>query len=82
VLLAQAQEAEKSGNLSQAVSAYRRAANAGSGVAARRLGELYSKGGGGVDRDLQQANFWNNKARDLGEQMRDGPCALRAGTTC
>ncbi len=84
VLLAQAQDAERSGNLGQAVSAYRRAAAAGSGVAARRLGELYTKGEGGVERDMQQATFWNNRARSLGEQVQQsaGPCALKAGTTC
>jgi serine/threonine-protein kinase len=84
VLLAQAQDAERSGNMGQAVSAYRRAAAAGSGVAARRLGELYTRGESGVERDMQQATFWNNRARSLGEQVQQsaGPCALKAGTTC
>jgi len=84
VLLAQAQDAERAGNIGQAVGAYRRAAAAGSGVAARRLGELYTKGEGGVERDMQQATFWNNRARSLGEQVQQsaGPCALKAGTTC
>ena len=84
VLLAQAQDAERAGNMGQAVGAYRRAAAAGSGAAARRLGELYTKGESGVERDMQQATFWNNRARSLGEQVQQsaGPCALKAGTTC
>lgn len=81
MLLAQARDAERGGNMSAAVSAYRRAANAGSGAAAKRLSELYAKGGNGVDRDAQQANFWTNKAKALGESVGCGPVAMKAGAT-
>ncbi len=83
-LLQQAREAEQAGRGAEAIRAYRQAASAGSGAAAKRLTELYSNGGAGVDRDAQQAAFWGNRARQLGEQVEQsaGPCALKAGTTC
>ena len=83
-LLAQARDAEQAGRTAEAIRAYRQAAAAGSGAAAKRLNELYTNGGSGVERDAQQATFWANKARELGEQVQQsaGPCALRAGTTC
>ena len=68
-MLAQARAAEQSGNMSAAVNAYRQAANAGSGPAARRLYEIYTKGEGSVGRDGAEANTWRNKAVQLGENL-------------
>jgi TPR repeat protein len=55
--------------MSAAVNAYRQAANAGSGPAARRLYEIYTKGEGSVGKDSSEANAWRNKATQLGENM-------------
>jgi serine/threonine-protein kinase len=70
-LLSQAREAEQAGRTDQAVRAYKQAARAGSGAAAKRLFELYNNGAGGVGKDAGEANTWRNLAVQLGENMPD-----------
>jgi len=65
-LYQQALGAERDGKAREAVQLYERAARAGEGRAAYRLGEIYDKGIPGVSRDYAQALKWYNAARVLG----------------
>jgi TPR repeat protein len=60
----QAQDMEKAGN-KDAVRVYRRAARAGSGPAAKRLGDIYSCGALGLAPDRNEALNWYDSARKL-----------------
>jgi serine/threonine-protein kinase len=69
ILYQQAQQMESSGKASQAIRVYRRAARAGNGKAAKRLGEIYDKGVPGVSRDYAESLQWYETARQLGETI-------------
>jgi len=69
LLFEQAESMEKGGQISQAIRIYRRAARAGSGKAAKRLGEIYDKGVAGVSRDYAESLQWYETARRLGETV-------------
>jgi hypothetical protein len=69
VLFVQAAELEASGNVSGAVRLYRRAARAGSGKAAKRLGEIFSRGLKDIPQDGNESIIWFNMARELGETI-------------
>ena len=60
---------ENGGKTSQAIRVYRKAARAGSGKAAKRLGEIYDKGVPGVSRDYAESLQWYETARQLGETI-------------
>ena len=60
---------EQAGKGAEAVKMYERAARAGNGKAARRLGEIYDTGIPGVARDYALALRWYNAARVLGEDV-------------
>jgi len=60
---------EQQGKGNDAVKMYVRAARSGSGKAAKRLGEIYDKGIGGVSRDYAESLKWYNAARVLGEDV-------------
>lgn len=62
-------ELEKAGKAPDAVRIYRRAARAGDGKSARRLGEIYDKGIPGITRDYAESLHWFQTARDLGEKI-------------
>ena len=66
-LLEQAFALDRQGNMPEAVRLYLRAARSGSGLAARRLGEIYATGANGVERDYVLSLKWSNAARVLGE---------------
>ena len=68
-LFQQASALEKEGKGNEAVRAYTRAARAGNGKAAKRLGEIYDKGLVGVSRDYAESLKWYNAARVLGEDV-------------
>ena len=68
-LLQQAAAKESEGNNKEAVKLYVRAARAGSGKAAKRLGDIYTKGVDGVPRDYAESLKWYNAARVLGEEV-------------
>ena len=68
-LFQQASSLEQSGKVSEAIRIYRRAARAGSGKAAKRLGEIYDKGVPGVGRDYAESLQWYETARQLGETV-------------
>ncbi len=77
VLYQQALEMEIGGDAKGAIRLYRRAARAGSGKAAKRLGEIYDRGLPGVSRDYAESLQWYETARQLGESIetasrRDG----------
>ena len=65
----QALAMENSGKAAEAIRIYRRAARAGSGKAAKRLGEIYDKGVAGVPRDYAESLQWYETARQLGETV-------------
>jgi serine/threonine-protein kinase len=69
--LARARAAEMEGKLVQAIRDYREAAASGSGGAAKRLGEIYGRGGPGVDRDMAEAVRWNRQAQERGEVLAE-----------
>jgi hypothetical protein len=75
-LYRQAQALENGGNARDAIRIYRRAARAGSGQAAKRLGEIFDRGVPGVPRDYAEALQWYQTARDLGVEI---PTAGRGG---
>ena len=54
----------RSGDNSNALSAYRRAADLGAADAQYYIGTLYEAGTGGVSKDYTQALFWYRKAAD------------------
>ena len=68
-LFDQASSLEQQGKGNDAVKVYVRAARAGSGKAAKRLGEIYDKGIAGVSRDYAESLKWYNAARVLGEEV-------------
>jgi hypothetical protein len=65
----QALALEQGGKASDAIRIYRRAARAGSGKAAKRLGEIYDRGVPGVSRDYAESLQWYETARQLGETV-------------
>lgn len=69
VLFEQAVAVENGGNVMEAIRIYRQAANAGSGKAAKRLGEIYDRGAPGVPRDYALSLQWYELARQLGETV-------------
>jgi TPR repeat protein len=69
VLLAQGRQKERAGEYQAAVRLYSRAARAGSGKAARRLGEIFGRGIEGVPRDHAESLKWYDAARTLGESI-------------
>ena len=68
-LYQQALAMENGGNAKDAIRIYRRAARAGSGKAAKRLGEIYDRGVPGVSRDYAESLQWYETARQLGETV-------------
>ena len=60
---------EGAGKVSEAMRLFEQAAYAGSGPAARRLGELYSDGASGVSADSKEAQRWFDLAESLGEKV-------------
>jgi TPR repeat protein len=68
-LYQQALAMENGGNAKGAIRLYRRAARAGSGKAAKRLGEIYDRGVPGVSRDYAESLQWYETARQLGETI-------------
>ena len=69
-LLADARSLESSGKMKEAVRMYKQAANAGSGQAAKRVGDILGKGEGGVARDYGESLKWLGKARALGVEVQ------------
>jgi TPR repeat protein len=67
--LARGRDAEGERRLSDAAKLYRDAANAGSGEAAKRLGDIYWRGGPGVERDLAESLRWYRVAETRGERV-------------
>jgi serine/threonine-protein kinase len=68
-LYQQALAMENGGNAKDSIRIYRRAARAGSGKAAKRLGEIFDKGAPGVSRDYAESLQWYETARQLGETV-------------
>ena len=68
-LLQEAAAKESSGDNRAAVKLYVQAARGGSGKAAKRLGDIYTKGVDGVPRDYAESLKWYNAARVLGEEV-------------
>jgi serine/threonine protein kinase len=68
-LYQQAQSLEAGGQATNAVRLYRRAARAGHGKSAKRLGDIYDRGVPGVSRDYAESLQWYQTARDLGETV-------------
>ncbi len=68
-LMAEARKLEAEGKYKEAVRLYRRAARAGSGPAAKRLGEIYDRGVPGVERDYAESLQWYELARQRGETV-------------
>jgi serine/threonine protein kinase len=68
-LFSQAASLDHEGKGRDAVKAYTQAARAGSGKAAKRLGEIYDKGLIGISRDYAESLKWYNAARVLGEEV-------------
>ncbi len=68
-LFSQAASLEQEGKGREAVKMYTQAARAGSGKAAKRLGEIYDKGLVGISRDYAESLKWYNAARVLGEDV-------------
>jgi len=68
-LYQQALAMENGGKAAEAIRIYRRAARAGSGKAAKRLGEIYDRGVPGVSRDYAESLQWYETARQLGETV-------------
>ena len=68
-LLEQASAAERAGRVSEAVRLYVQAVTAGSGAAAKRLGDIYGRGVGDVGRDYQESLRYYEIARNRGEAV-------------
>jgi hypothetical protein len=79
-LYAQGRALEMNGNARDAIRVYRRAARAGSGLAARRAGDIFNCGSPGVARDYAESLQWYETARGLGE--RNLPVVTRDGQGC
>src|SRR6185436_14456662 len=54
----QALAIERTGQVSDAVKLFKQASDAGSGPAAKRLGEIYAEGAGDVTRDFKKSAMW------------------------
>lgn len=67
--LAQARDADQGGQMTAAVRLYREASAAGSGEAAKRLGDIYWRGAPGVERDLAESLRWYRVAETRGEKL-------------
>lgn len=67
--LVRARSAEGEGRIADAARQYREAATAGSGEAAKRLGEIYWRGAPGIDRDLAESLRWMRVAETNGEKV-------------
>ena len=67
--LARGRDAEAERRLVDAARLYRDAANAGSGEAAKRLGDIYWRGAPGVERDLAESLRWYRVAETHGEKV-------------
>jgi len=52
-----------------AFDAFHDAADAGFAPAQRKLGDIFAKGNGAIDRDYYLSLHWYRKARDAGEQI-------------
>jgi serine/threonine protein kinase len=65
----QALAMEQGGKAADAVRIYRRAARAGHGKSAKRLGDIFDRGVPGVSRDYAESLQWYQTARDLGETV-------------
>jgi len=65
----QALAMEQGGKAAEAVRVYRRAARAGHGKSAKRLGDIFDRGVPGVSRDYAESLQWYQTARDLGETV-------------
>ena len=68
-LYQQALTMEQEGRAADAIRVYRRAARAGHGKAAKRLGDIFDRGVPGVSRDYAESLQWYQTARDLGEAV-------------
>jgi colicin import membrane protein len=68
-LYAEASALERDDRGAEAVRIYVQAARAGSGKAAKRLGEIYDRGISGVERNYAESLKWYNAARVLGEDV-------------
>ena len=69
-LFAQAASLEQQGKGNEAVRAYRSAVRAGSGEAAKRLGDIYNKGIAGVAPDYAESLKWYTTARAMGVDVQ------------
>ena len=69
-LFEQASALEQQGKGDAAVKIYRNAVRAGSGKAAKRLGDIYSKGIAGVVPDYAESLKWYTTARAMGEDVQ------------
>lgn len=69
---AEAASLESQGKMREAVKMYKQAANAGDGEAAKRLGNIYGKGEGGIARDYAESVKWNDIARKRGIDIPKG----------
>lgn len=67
--LAKGRSAEDAGQVTDAVRLYRESAQAGSGEAAKRLGDIYWRGARGVERDLAESLRWYRVAELRGEKL-------------
>ena len=67
--LARGKDAEGDRRLGEAARFYRDAANAGSGEAAKRLGDIFWRGGPGMERDLAESLRWYRVAETHGEKV-------------
>ena len=65
-LMEQGLAAEKGGRMGEAVRFYKQASAAGSGIAAKRLGDIYGKGSDGVPRSYQESLRYLEIARARG----------------
>ncbi len=65
-LMAQASKLESAGHVREAAKLYKRASSAGSGIAAKKLGDIYGNGQGDVARDYAESVRWYNLASDRG----------------
>lgn len=64
-----ARQAESEGRYPEALRLYKTQAAEGSGIAAKRLGDLYTRGAPGIERDLAQGLRWYREAELRGEVM-------------
>lgn len=68
-VLSRARGAESEGSVADAARLYREAAIAGSGEAAKRLGDLHWRGAPGIERDLAESLRWYRVAETRGEKV-------------